>query len=117
MGVTVEQGDFGTRDEAVTQISSLGLFARDGAMASGDLEDVHWHQTSLRIYVLTGSFETRDAKADARLMAGPGDIITIPKQTLHAARCPDPATYVVGFESEDAAKSFRPETQESFPAN
>ena len=116
MSVTVEQGDFQGREDARSQIEARGLFARDGAMASGDLEDVHWHVTSLRIYVLTGQFETRDVKADTTLMAGPGDIITIRRQTLHAARCPEPATYVVGFESEDAAKRFRPESPDALPA-
>ena len=39
----------------------------------------------------------------------PGDFIRIPARTLHAARCPKPARYVVGFESELAAKKFKPE--------
>jgi len=34
---------------------------------------------------------------------------------LHAARCPEPATYVVGFESEQAAKNFKPEVPEELP--
>ena len=61
MGVSVEKGDFADRDHAVRQIEGRGLFARDGAMAAGDLEDIHWHKTSLSIYVLSGSFETLDA--------------------------------------------------------
>ena len=82
-------------------------------MQAGDLEDIHWHKTSLMIYVLDGSFETRDVASDSNLLAGPGDLISIPARTLHAARCPKPATYVVGFESEHAAKSFRPENPDS----
>lgn len=117
MSVTVTKGDFEDRGEARAAIESSGLFARDGAMGQGDLEDVHWHKTSLKIYVLEGSFETRDAKADANLLAGPGDIISIPAETLHAARCPIPATYVVGFESEEAASQFRPENPEDLPAS
>lgn len=116
MTVSVERGDFANRAEARARIDELGLFARDGAMASGDLEDVHWHKSSLRIYVLSGQFETRDVQSGKSLMAGAGDIISIPRATLHAARCPEPATYVVGFESEQAAGSFRPETPESLPA-
>ncbi len=81
-------------------------------MQSGDLEDIHWHKTSLLIFVLSGSFETRDVASNAMLLAGPGDLISIPARTLHAARCPDPATYVVGFASEQAAKTFRPENPE-----
>ena len=109
MGVTVKAAGFSTREEATAMITSQDLFARDGAMQSGDLEDVHWHKTSLRIYVLTGKFETRDVVSDQLLPAGPGDLIEIPSGTLHAARCPEPATYVVGFESEQAALNFRPE--------
>jgi hypothetical protein len=60
MGVSIGTGGFSTREEAKSIIDSEGLFARDGAMQSGDLEDVHWHKTSLKIYVLTGKFETRD---------------------------------------------------------
>ena len=115
MSVSVEKGDFNSREQARALIERLDLYARDGAMASGDLEDVHWHRTSLRIYVLSGTFETRDIRADRTLMAGAGDIISIPRETLHAARCPEPATYVVGFESEAAAKSFKPETADSLP--
>lgn len=115
MGVSVEKGGFSTREEATAIIKAAGLFARDGAMQTGDLEDVHWHQTSLQIYVLGGSFETRDVASGQLLPAGPGDLITIPRQTLHAARCPEPATYVVGFESEQAAMSFRPEQPADLP--
>ena len=64
----------------------------------------------LLIYVLTGTFETRDGATDETLLAGAGDRISIPARTLHAARCPTPATYVVGFESEQAARTFGPET-------
>lgn len=109
MGVSVEKDHFDGRDDANARIAADGRFARDGAMQTGDLEDVHWHVTSLKIYVLGGSFETRDVASDVMLNAGPGDLISIPARTLHAARCPNPATYVVGFESEDAARSFRPE--------
>lgn len=109
MSVSIEVNHFRGRNQALQQIRDLGLFARDGAMESGDLEDVHWHQTSLKIYVLSGAFETRDVATDALLDAGPGDLISIPARTLHAARCPEPATYVVGFDSEQAAKTFRPE--------
>lgn len=117
MGVSVEHSDFQDRAGATAQIKAEGRFARDGAMQSGDLEDVHWHKTSLRIYVLTGSFETRDIASGELMPAGPGDLITIPRQTLHAARCPEPATYVVGFESEEAAKNFRPEVPEDLPTS
>jgi len=109
MTATVEKGNFSTREEATNVVQSLGLFARDGAMQSGDLEDVHWHKTHLKICVLDGSFETRDVASDQLLLAGAGDLITIPSGTLHAARCPTPATYVVGFENEQAARNFRPE--------
>ncbi|MFT7220408.1 MAG: quercetin dioxygenase-like cupin family protein [Candidatus Azotimanducaceae bacterium] len=115
MAVTVTSGNFKNRDDAVQLIEQQVKFARDGAMQSGDLEDVHWHKTSLQIYVLTGRFETRDVVTDTLLPAGPGDLITIPQQTLHAARCPEPATYVVGFESEDAAKQFGPQKPEDLP--
>ncbi|MEM9622092.1 MAG: hypothetical protein AAF993_10615 [Pseudomonadota bacterium] len=101
------------RQKAHELVSSAGLFARDGAMQSGDLEDVHWHATSLQIYVLQGEFETRDVVAGTTLMAGPGARISIPARTLHAARCPQPAVYVVGFESETAAAEFRPEPPEA----
>ncbi|MGI9327439.1 MAG: hypothetical protein ACR2PZ_19630 [Pseudomonadales bacterium] len=109
MGVSVTKQHFDGRDQALDLIESLHLFPRDGALASGDLEDIHWHQTSLRIYVLAGSFETKDVATDSLLQAVAGDLIVIPARTLHAARCPDPATYVVGFESESAMASFRPE--------
>ena len=109
MSVTVNKGHFADKQQAIEQIKALHLYPREGAMAAGDLEDVHWHQTSLKIFVLEGSFETRDVEADTNLIAGPGDIITIPQRTLHAARCPIPAIYVVGFESKDAAANFRPE--------
>ncbi|MBT5724814.1 MAG: hypothetical protein HOI74_12385 [Gammaproteobacteria bacterium] len=115
MGVSIGAGGFSTREEARSIIENEGRFARDGAMQSGDLEDVHWHKTSLKIYVLTGKFETRDVVSDQLLIAVAGDLISIPRQTLHAARCPEPATYVVGFESEQAAKNFKPEVPEELP--
>ena len=109
MGVTVRKNHFEGREQALELIRSLGRAPRDGAMAEGDLEDLHWHKTSLLIYVLTGSFETLDGASNETLLAGPGDRISIPGATLHAARCPTPATYVVGFESEEAMKQFGPE--------
>lgn len=115
MTVSVDVQHFTKRDAAIRLIEEQGLFARDGAMQSGNLEDIHWHGTSLLIYVLGGSFETLDVASGKLLAAGPGDRISIPAGTLHAARCPEPATYVVGFESADAAKSFRPEKPEDLP--
>ena len=109
MSVMVANGEFANRDEAFELIEKLNLFARDGAMQAGDLEDVHWHKTSLKIYVLEGSFETKDMDSGQLLTATAGNLITIPSHTLHAARCPLPAKYVVGFESQDAARAFRPE--------
>jgi quercetin dioxygenase-like cupin family protein len=109
MSISITEKHFEDRDQAIQLIEARGLFARDGAMQSGDLEDIHWHKTSLLIYVLDGSFETRDVASSTVLLAGRGDLISIPARTLHAARCPVPAMYVVGFESEQAAKIFRPE--------
>ena len=109
MSDSVSARHFEGRSQAMELIEQQRLWARDGAMQSGDLEDVHWHKTSLLIYVLNGSFETRDVASDTLLLAKPGDLISIPARTLHAARCPSPSTYVVGFESEGAAKTFRPE--------
>ena len=108
MSVSVDKGYFTTRDDALKDIAARNLVARDGAMQSGDLEDIHWHETGLAIYVLKGSFETKDGASGDLLMAGPGDLITIPRRTLHAARCPEPAEYVVGFESREAMQGFRP---------
>ena len=112
MGVTVEKVGFSSREEAILIAKSEGHFNRDGAMKSGDLEDIHWHKTGLHIYVLSGTFETLDVESARTLVAGRGDLIKIPRRTLHAACCPDPSTYVVGFESEDAARNFRPELPE-----
>ena len=109
MGVTVTKADFTDRDQAARIVEEQGLFDRDGAMDSGDLEDIHWHKTSLLIYVLTGKFETKDVASNQLLVASAGDCISIPSHTLHAARCPEPATYIVGFESADAARNFKPE--------
>jgi hypothetical protein len=109
LSVSINRGCFSGRDAALAEIEKKGLHPRDGAMASGDLEDVHWHKTSLEIYVLEGTFETRDVASDTTLTAGEGDLIAIPARTLHAARCPIPARYVVGFESEHAMANFRPE--------
>lgn len=115
MSVTVDRQAFSTKDEAIACIESLSLFRRDGALSAGDLEDVHWHKTSLKIFVLEGTFETKDVVLDQLLLAGAGDVITIPSATLHAARCPVPAKYVVGFESEEAAQAFRPEAPGDLP--
>lgn len=109
MSVSIKANHFQGRDMALEIISGEDLFARDGAMQAGNLEDVHWHKTSLLIFVLEGSFETLDAASNTTHMARGGDLISIPAGTLHAARCPQPATYVVGFESEQAAANFRPE--------
>ncbi len=113
MGVSVERDRFSGRDEAVALIHADGRTVRDGAMSAGDLEDHHWHRTSLKIYVLSGAFETLDVASGNTLLAHAGDLITIPERTLHAARCPEPATYVVGFESPEAMAAFRPELPEA----
>ena len=115
MGVSIETQAFSGKEQAESMIAELGLVKRDGAMQSGDLEDVHWHKTSLRIYVLQGAFETRDVVSDTLMPAGPGDIISIPRETLHAARCPEPAVYVVGFESAEAMATFGPQDPADLP--
>ena len=115
MSVVIEKIGFASREEAIKLAKSEGFFFRDGAMETGDIEDIHWHKTGLHIYVLSGLFETFDAARDEVLIARGGDLIKIPKNTLHAARCPIPATYLVGFESENAAKGFQPELPEDLP--
>ena len=115
MSVVIEKIGFSSREEAIKLAESEGFFFRDGAMGTGSLEDIHWHKTGLHIYVLSGMFETLDAIRNDFLIARCGDLIKIPRNTLHAARCPRPATYLVGFESESAAKSFRPELPENLP--
>ena len=115
MSVVIEKIGFASREEAIQLAKSEGCFFRDGATEAGDIEDIHWHRTGLHIYVLYGLFETFDAAREEVLIARGGDLIKIPKNTLHAARCPIPATYVVGFESENAAKGFQPEMPVDLP--
>ncbi len=113
MSVTVKRDWFDTKDQALDEIDSKNLHPRDGYMDSGDLENIHWHKSSLSIYVLGGTFETMDVESGKTMMAKAGDLITIPANTLHAARCPNPATYVVGFESKQAMENFGPEDPET----
>ena len=108
MGLQIKPHHFNGKTAALEEIARLGLVARDGAMAAGNLEDVHWHETGLHIFVLEGAFETKEGVDGELLGAGPGDLIIIPAGTPHAARCPQPARYVVGFESAAAMASFKP---------
>jgi quercetin dioxygenase-like cupin family protein len=108
MGLRIEQAHFNGRAEALAEVEKLGLIARDGAMAAGDLEDVHWHEYTVRIFVLEGGFETKEGPTGELLAAGPGDLIVIPARTPHAARCPEPARYIAAFESAEALANFRP---------
>jgi hypothetical protein len=117
MSVTVSKNHFNDKSDAERLLLSVGLTRRDGAMTSGDLEDIHWHKTSLKIFVLSGSFETLDATSGQTLVAGCGDLISIPAQTLHAARCPQPATYLVGFESAEAMRTFGPQPAATYPGS
>ena len=82
-------------------------------MGTGNLEDIHWHKTGL--HFTFSDVRNLDAIKNEVLIAKCGDLIKIPKNTLHAARCPRPATYLVGFESEEAAKGFRPESPKNLP--
>ena len=115
MSVLIEKIGFSSREEAIQLAKPEGLFFRDGTMETGDIEDIHWHKTGQHIFVFSGLFETFDAARDEVLVARGGDLIKIPKNTLHAARCPIPATYLVGFESENAAKGFQPELPVDLP--
>ena len=63
MSVVIEKSGC-IREEAIKLAKSEGFFFRDGAMVTGDIEDIHWHKTGLHIYVLSGLFETFDAARD-----------------------------------------------------
>ena len=74
MSVAIENIGFSSREEAVKLAESEGFFFRDGAMGTGNLEDIHWHKTGLHIYVLSGMFETLDAIKNEVLIAKCGDL-------------------------------------------
>ena len=52
MSVVIEKIGFASREEAIKLAKSEGFFFRDGAMETGDIEDIHWHKTD---YISTSS--------------------------------------------------------------
>ncbi len=86
MRVTVEEGHFTTREQALAEVATLGWHAVEKTFSAET--DLHWHDFEALVYVLKGtaSAEYEDGTV---LSAGAGSRITAPAGIVHRNVGPD----------------------------
>lgn len=83
MSIAVKEKHFGTRDEALLEISNAGLFPLE--MFVNPVKNTsHWHDFSTIIFLVEGELRITDVASQKTLIAGPGSRVTVPERVLHA---------------------------------
>ena len=95
--ITIHSSGDVSEEEALAALSEMGFYGLGSADdATGEIEDLHWHDFGVVAYVLSG--EASAELADGTIItAGPGTVVRLPAGTVHKDVPGDPYRRVIGF--------------------
>ena len=99
MELKVTTGYFKDKREAIIEISEAGWWPVSWRDAPRDVYDAHKHDADQTLYVIEGQIEF--GVDDKILRLNPGDKLELPAFTVHTAKAPKGATYIVGLPKVD----------------
>jgi quercetin dioxygenase-like cupin family protein len=99
MELSVTSGYFKDKREAIREISDAGWWPVAWRDAPGDVYEAHKHDADQTLYLVEGSLELQVAGNTIRLE--PGDKLELPAFTVHTAKAPEGATYIIGVPKVD----------------
>jgi quercetin dioxygenase-like cupin family protein len=95
----VTAGYFKNKREAIQEIMDAGWWPISWRDAPGERYDAHKHDADQTLYLVEGSMELGIGADIHRL--NPGDKLDLPAFTVHTAKAPNGATYIIGLPKVD----------------
>ena len=99
MELKVTTGHFRDKREAIREISDAGWWPVSWRDAPGEVYEAHKHDADQTLYLVQGSLELEADGNVYRLK--PGDKLDLPAFTVHSAKAPAGATYIIGLPKVD----------------
>lgn len=99
MELKVTDGHFTDKREAIEEISAAGWWPISWRDAAGEVYGDHKHDADQTLYLIEGQIEFGVGGETVTL--NPGDRLELPAFTVHSARAPQGATYIVGVPKVD----------------
>ena len=99
MAIETHRGQNLTKEQALTDAASKGLWVTVQETDDSNVETVHWHTWDTHLYLIEGEFKGLDPE-DESLVMEPGDYFVVPARTLHAGRATKKSVFVIGLTSE-----------------
>jgi len=99
MELKVTTGYFKNKREAVQEISDAGWWPISWRDAPGEVYGAHKHDADQTLYLVEGWMELGVGANTYRL--NPGDKLELPAFTVHSAKAPNGATYIIGMPKVD----------------
>ncbi len=90
---------FKDKREAIREISDAGWWPVSWRDAAGEVYEPHKHDADQTLYLVEGLLELQAQGSVYRLE--PGDKLDLPAFTVHSAKTPAGATYIVGLPKVD----------------
>ena len=99
MELKVTKGHFKDKREAIREISDAGWWPVSWRDPPGEVYEAHKHDADQTLYLVEGSIELGVGANIHRLT--PGDKLELPAFTVHSAKAPRGATYIIGMPKVD----------------
>ena len=90
---------FEDKSEAIREISDAGWWPISWRDAPGEVYEPHKHDADQTLYLVEGSLELEVGGKTHSLH--PGDKLELPAFTVHSAKAPSGATYIIGMPKVD----------------
>ena len=99
MKLKVTTGHFKDKREAIQEISDAGWWPISWRDAPGEVYEPHKHDADQTLYLVEGVMELGVEANMYRL--NPGDKLELPAFTVHSAKTPKGAVYIIGMPKVD----------------
>ena len=99
MGIEIQKGRGLTREQALADAASKGLWVSVQESDDSVVDTVHWHTWDTHLYLIEGEYRDIDPD-DESLVMEPGDYFVVPARTLHAGRATKPSLFIIGVTPE-----------------
>jgi quercetin dioxygenase-like cupin family protein len=99
MELRVSSRYFKDKREAIQEISDAGWWPISWRDAPGEAYEPHMHDADQTLYLVEGSLELVVGGKNHSLH--PGDRLELPAFTVHSAKAPSGATYIIGVPKVD----------------
>ncbi len=98
MAIQIQKRFFETREQVLEDIAKDGYWPTTLVTPVSRELPIHWHDSEVHGYVISGTSWVRDGATGEKLVMAPGDKLVIPKGALHAeGETSEPMVYIVAL--------------------